>query len=168
MKNYLSGLLAIFLLIGSVSVYAQNTAAGVGTVADMKLLEGHWLGTFNGGPIEAVWSAPAGDNIVGFIRMMKNDKVTLYELFAFEQGERGPVAMVKHFKPGLIGQEEKDKADRYVFIEAGKDRALFEKDDASTRIIYERRPNDQLVIRRGQKKNMDWVFTDLFVFSRVR
>lgn len=168
MKKCCAGLLAIFLLIGSVSVYAQNTAAKVGTVADMKLLEGHWLGTFNGGPIEAVWSAPAGDNIVGFIRMMKNDRVTLYELFAFEQGERGLVAMVKHFKPGLIGQEEKDKADRYVFIEAGKDRALFEKDDASIRIIYERRPNDQLVIRRGQKKNMDWVFTDLFVFSRVR
>lgn len=134
----------------------------------MKLLEGHWLGIFNGGPIEAVWSAPAGDNIVGFIRMMKNDKVTLYELFAFEQTERGPVAMVKHFKPGLIGQEEKDKSDRYVFVEADKDRALFEKDDASVRIIYERRPNDQLVIRRGQKKNADWVFTDLFVFNRVR
>ncbi|GAB3644026.1 hypothetical protein GCM10027423_46630 [Spirosoma arcticum] len=134
----------------------------------MSLLEGHWMGTFNGGPIEAVWSAPAGDNIVGFIRMMKNEKVTLYELFAFEQTERGPVAMVKHFKPGLIGQEEREKSDRYIFVEAGKNRALFEKDDTSIRIIYERRPNDQLVIRRGQKKDADWVFTDLFVFTRVR
>ena len=168
MKNCCLNLLAVFLLITSTSTYAQTTSAKVGTLSDMKLLEGHWLGIFNGGPIEAVWSAPAGDNIVGFIRMMKNDKVTLYELFAFEQTERGPVAMVKHFKPGLIGQEEKDKSDRYVFVEADKDRALFEKDDASVRIIYERRPNDQLVIRRGQKKNADWVFTDLFVFNRVR
>lgn len=168
MKNCCAGLLAIFLLIISVDTHAQNAAAKVGTVSDMRLLEGHWLGTFNGGPIEAIWSAPAGDNIVGFIRMMKDDKITLYELFAFEQTDRGPVAMVKHFKPGLIGQEEKDKADRYVFIEAEKDRALFEKDDASIRIIYERRPNDQLVIRRGQKKDTGWAFTDLFVFSRVR
>lgn len=165
-KQYL--IASLLGLIASLSTYAQSAPARAGTLSDMKLLEGHWLGTFNDGPIEAVWSAPAGDNIVGFIRMMKNDKVTLYELFAFEQQERGPVAMVKHFKPGLIGQEEKEKSDRYVFIEASKDRALFEKDDASIRIIYERRPNDQLVIRRGQKKDADWVFTDLFVFTRVR
>ena len=159
---------AFLWLITSVSTYAQSTPTKVGELSDMSMLEGHWIGTFNGGPIEAIWSAPAGDNIIGFIRMMKNDKVTLYELFAFEQTERGPVAMVKHFKPGLIGQEEKDKSDRYVFVEAGKDRALFEKDDASIRIIYERRPNDQLVIRRGQKKDADWAFMDLFVFTRVR
>lgn len=168
MKNYCLLFRAFIFLIVSVGAYAQTAPAKTGTLTDMKLLEGHWLGTFNGGPIEAVWSAPAGDNIVGFIRMMKNDKVTLYELFAFEQQERGLVAMVKHFKPGLVGQEEKDKSDRYVFIEAEKDHALFEKDDASVRIIYERRPNDQLVIRRGQKKDADWVFTDLFVFTRVR
>ena len=166
-KRHLS-IFAFLCLFISVGTYAQNTLAKVGTLSDMSLLEGHWMGTFNGGPIEAVWSAPAGDNIIGFIRMMKNDKVTLYELFAFEQTERGPIAMVKHFKPGLIGQEEKEKSDRYIFVEAQKDRALFEKDDASIRIIYERRPNDQLVIRRGQKKDADWVFTDLFVFTRVR
>ena len=100
--------------------------------------------------------------------MMKDDKITLYELFAFEQTERGPVAMVKHFKPGLIGQEEKDKSDRYVFLEGERNRALFEKDDASIRIIYERRQSDQLVIRRGEKKDASWVFTDLFVFNRAK
>ncbi len=69
MKNRCFYLLAIFFVIASVSTYAQNTAAKAGTVSDVRLLEGHWLGTFNGGPIEAVWSAPVGDNIVGFIRM---------------------------------------------------------------------------------------------------
>ena len=100
--------------------------------------------------------------------MMKADKITLYELFGFEQTETGPVAMVKHFKPGLIGVEERDKSDRYRFIEATDKQALFEKDDASIRIIYERRTPNQLVIRRGEKKTADWVFTDLFVFDRVR
>ena len=168
MKKWHLSIFAFLCLFIGVGTYAQSTLAKVGTLSDMSLLEGHWMGTFNGGPIEAVWSAPAGNNIIGFIRMMSNGKVTLYELFAFEQTERGPVAMVKHFKPGLIGQEEKEKSDRYIFVEARKDRALFEKDDASIRISYERRPNDQLVIRRGQKKDADWVFTDLFVFTRVR
>ena len=137
------------------------------TLAAISFLEGHWKGTYNGGPIEAVWSAPEANNIIGFIRMMKADKITLYELFGFEQTEAGPVAMVKHFKPGLIGVEEKDRSDRYRFIEASDKQALFEKEDASIRIIYEKRTPNQLVIRRGEKKTAEWVFNDLFVFDRV-
>ena len=157
----------VFIFLSTLTLHAQ-TATKTGSLADVGFLDGHWKGTFNGGPIEAVWSGPAGDNIVGFIRMMKNDKVTLYELFAFEQTQAGPVALVKHFKPGLVGQEEKDKSDRYLFLNAGKDNALFEKADGSIRIIYEKRANNQLAIRRGEQKEGQWTFSDLFVFNRVR
>ena len=160
-------LLCSLILFLSVTVYAQSTSK-TGTLSDMGFLEGHWKGTFNGGPIDAVWIAPAGDNLTGFIRMMKDDKVTMYEMLIFEQTERGPLALVKHFKPGLIGQEEKDKQDRYTFIEARKDYALYEKEDGSIRIIYEKRAKDQLVIQRGQQKDGKWVFSDLFVFSKAK
>ncbi|MCF0072431.1 DUF6265 family protein [Dyadobacter sp. CY261] len=138
-----------------------------GTLNDIAFLDGRWLGTYNGGPIEASWTAPKGNNIVGFIRMIKDDKPALYELFAFEQTEKGPVAMVKHFKPGMISLEEKDVADRYNFIEAKTNQALFEKDDASVRIIYERRSATQLVIQRGKKENDKWSFVDLFIFNKI-
>ncbi|WP_373515096.1 DUF6265 family protein [Persicitalea sp.] len=157
-------LLALFVLSLFLAIPAQ---AQKGTLDDINFLEGHWLGTFNGGPIEASWSAPKGDNIVGYIRMMKDNKGTMYELFVFEQTDNGPVAMVKHFKPGMIGLEDKDKHDHYVFLSAKKNEALFEKDDASVRIIYERRKKDQLVIRRGSKKGDGWEFVDLFVFEKI-
>ncbi|MFD2574533.1 DUF6265 family protein [Spirosoma soli] len=171
MKNTCSANLIHLLFLAcfwvSFTTYAQ-TAARTGSLADIKFIEGHWQGTFNGGPIEAMWMAPASDNTAGFIRMMKDNKISMYEILVYEQTERGPVSLVKHFKPGLIGQEEKDKSDRYVFIEASNDRALFEKDDASIRIIYEKRGKDQLVIQRGQQKDGKWVFNDLFVFDRVK
>ncbi len=148
--------------------HAQTTPTKTGTLADVSFMEGHWLGTFNGGPIEAAWIAPAGDNLTGFMRMMKDNKVTMYEMLIFEQTEQGPIVLVKHFKPGLIGQEEKDKSDRYRFLEADKNRALFEKEDGSIQIIYERRQPNQLVIQRGQQKEGKWAFNDLFVFNRVR
>lgn len=154
-------------LLISLASHAQTAPSKPGSLTDLTLLEGHWLGAYNGGPIEASWTAPSGDNIVGYIRMMKDNKVTLYELFAFEQTEAGPVAMVKHFKPGLIGVEEKDKSDRYRFISAEKNRALFEKEDGSVRIIYERRTPKQLVIQRGQQKDSQWAFSDLFVFNKL-
>ena len=144
------------------------TRAQKGSLSDVSFMEGRWRGTFNGGPIEASWIAPVGDNLTGFMRMMKDDKVTMYEMLIFEQTEQGPIVLVKHFKPGLIGQEEKDKSDRYKFIEASKDKALFEKEDGSIRIIYEKRSADQLAIQRGQSKDGKWAFNDLFVFNRVR
>lgn len=163
-------LLLIFSLITTFESHAQVTK--IGTLNDINFLDGRWKGTFNGGPIEASWTAPEGNNIVGFIRMIKDDKPTLYELFAFEQTEKGPVAHVKHFKPGMIALEEKEVSDTYNFIEAKKNQALFEKDDASVRIIYELRTQTQLVIQRGKMTEATggvpkWVFEDLFIFKRI-
>ncbi|GHB54099.1 DUF6265 family protein [Persicitalea jodogahamensis] len=157
-------LLAIFV-VGSLLSFPAH--AQKGSLSDLSFLEGHWLGTFNGGPIEASWTAPASENIIGYIRMMKDDKPTMYELFVFEQTDNGPVAMVKHFKPGMVALEEKEVHDHYVFLSAKKNQALFEKDDAKVRIIYERRKKDQLVIRRGSKTNEEWQFVDLFIFEKI-
>lgn len=155
----------LFCLLATLTVQAQTSKTG--SLADVAFMEGRWLGTFNGGPIEAAWIAPVGDNLSGFMRMMKDNKVTMYEMLIFEQTSEGPIVLVKHFKPGLIGQEEKDKSDRYRFIEASPNRALFEKEDGSIRIIYEKRGANQLVIQRGQPKDGNWAFSDLFVFKRV-
>lgn len=139
-----------------------------GSLSDVSFIQGHWKGMNGATALEAFWSAPEGDNIVGFIRMMKEDKVSLYELFAFEQTAQGPVALVKHFRPGLIGVEEKDKSDRYTFVEASEGRAIFEKQGEPLRVLYERRSADQFVIALGRTQEEKWEFKDLFVFNRVK
>ena len=100
--------------------------------------------------------------------MMKAEKADLYEILAYEQSEQGFVSLVKHFKPGLLGQEEKDKQDRYNFIEASKDRAVFEKEGGGLRILYEKRSANQFVIARGNIQDGQWLFKDLFVFNKVK
>lgn len=174
--QYIKSLTRVLLVLFVASFYgnpfvnAQTVKPG--TLNDIGFLDGRWKGTYNGGPIEAAWTAPEGNNIVGYIRMIKEDKPALYELFAFEQTEKGPVAHVKHFKPGMIALEEKEVSDTYNFIEAKKNQALFEKDDASVRIIYELRQQNQLVIQRGKLEEgtgnaPKWTFVDLFVFKRI-
>ncbi len=155
------------LTFAALLLFTSFAQAQKGTLSDLSFLEGHWLGNYNGGPIEASWTAPAAGSIVGYIRMMKDDKPTMYELFVFEQTQDGPVAMVKHFRPGMVALEEKDVHDHYVFQKATGNEALFEKDDASVRIIYERRSPTQLVIRRAVEKD-NWQFADLFVFDKVQ
>lgn len=149
------------------AAHAQ-TQQNAGKLSDISFIEGHWKATTENNSIEGVWLAPQGDNIVGFMRMMKDNKATLYEILAYEQSEQGLVSRVKHFKPGLIGQEEKDKSDQYNFVEAGKDRAIFKKQGEELRILYEKRSDNQFAIARGNLQENKWVYKDLFVFNRVK
>jgi hypothetical protein len=162
--------LVFFLLLFTFSLpdVSAQTASKGGKLADIAFIEGHWKANREGTSIEAVWSAPEGDNIVGFMRMMKENKVTLYELFAFEQTEQGLVVLVKHFKPGLIGVEEKEKSDRYTFIQAEPNRMIVEKQGEPVRVLYEKRGPDRFVIALGRQQNGQWNFKDLFDFSRVK
>jgi hypothetical protein len=140
-----------------------------GSFADISFIEGHWKATTaEGRAIEAVWLAPAGDNMLGFMRMMNGDKADLYEMLAYELSDQGLVSLVKHFKPGLLGQEEKDSPNKYLFVEASKNRAIFQSTGGDLRILYEKRSSTQFAIARGGQENGQWVFKDLFVFDKVK
>lgn len=161
----------LFLLLAIATLpktYAQTQPKG-GSVADVSFIQGQWKATTaEGQSIEGVWLPAENGNILGFMRMMKGGKPDLYEILAYEQSEQGLVSLVKHFKPGLIGLEEKDRQDRYNFIEASKDRAVFQKEDEDLRILYEKRSASQFVIARGNQQDGKWIFKDLFVFNRVK
>ncbi|ETZ20708.1 DUF6265 family protein [Pedobacter sp. V48] len=161
---------ALFLLfVGFLPKTFAQTQPNGGSVADVTFIQGHWKATTpEGQSIEGVWLRPEGENILGFMRMMKSGKAELYEILAYEQTEKGLVSMVKHFKPGLLGLEEKDKHDRYNFVEASKDRAIFQKEGESLRILYEKRSANQFVIARGNLQDGKWAFKDLFVFNRTK
>jgi Domain of unknown function (DUF6265) len=99
---------------------------------------------------------------------MKDGKITMYEILAYEKSDQGLVSLVKHFNPGLIAQEEKEVSDRYHFVEAGKGRAIFEKSDGTRRILYEKKSDNQFVIARGTMQEGKWVFKNSFEFTRVK
>ena len=150
------------------ATFAQTTAKS-GSFADISFIEGHWKTVpADGRVIEAVWLAPAADNILGFMRMMNGDKADLYEILSYELSDQGLVSLVKHFKPGLLGEEEKDSPNRYLFVEASKDRAIFKTVNDDLRILYEKRSSTQFAIARGNQESGKWVFKDLFVFNRVK
>lgn len=158
--------LVFFVFLGTTTLAFSQSKPNLSVVSH---IEGHWKGEFSGGPIEGSWSAPEGGNVVGYLRMIRNNKPHLYEIFVFEQTENGPVARVKHFTPGLISVEEKEAADTYQFIESSKHKALFERSDKKVRIIYELRKPDQLIIQRGTPASSGgWDFVDLFDFQRVK
>ena len=163
-----SSLLFSLCLLAILPQTFAQTQGKAGSISDIRFIEGEWKAVAGDRSIDAVWSAPGGETIVGFVRVVKENKVVLYELFAFEQTEQGLVALVRHFAPGLVGREEKDKPDRYSFLEARDGRALFEKEGQPVRVLYEKRGENGFAIVIGRMEGGEWVFKDFWVFSRVR
>lgn len=161
MKNKL--FLFLFLLTICVfDVNAQNT----GTLSDMEFISGQWEATRNGNMVEAFWTEPEGDNMVGVVRIVGNGKAVLYEMFAIEMTDTGLEVKVKHFRPGLIGVEEKDEFDHYTFLESSNGRALFKKQGEDVRISYEVRPDNKFAVAVGTPADGEWKFEDFWLFSR--
>jgi hypothetical protein len=159
--------LALSLFLSIVIPLAADAQAKQenGSISDIDFIAGSWKAKTGDRAIDAVWSSPLGENMVGYVRVMKDNQPVLYELLAFEQTEQGLVALVKHFKPGLLAMEEKDKCDRYRFLEAGDGRALFEKEGGLVRVLYERRPERQFAIVVGKQEEGKWVFKDFWQFT---
>ncbi len=99
-----------------------GAAAGEGckttTVADLGWFTGAWEGELEGGRIEEHWSAPAGSNVMGMFRYVKDGKVVFYELMAIDQEAEGPVLRIKHFHGDLTGWEEKGEVVEFRCIAA--------------------------------------------------
>lgn len=160
-----SFLLVCVLLTTQVLAQSQSST---GTISDVGFIVGSWKAVAGDRIIDATWSQPAGGNIVGYVRVMKEGKVVLYELFAFEQSQDGLAVFVRHFRPGLIASEEKENPNHYTFMEASAGRALFQKRGEDVRVRYEKRSKDEFAIVVGKPEGGEWVFKDFWVFKRVK
>lgn len=102
---------------------AGETATAAGHTLDaVAWLAGSWQGALGEDPVEETWFPPADGTMVGLFRWLKGGEVYLYELLSFEETGDGLVLKVKHFRPGLVGLEEKAESKLFdlVAVEAGK------------------------------------------------
>lgn len=104
----------------------EKAARPKATLADVKLLEGHWQGDFLGARAEELWLPPAGGAMAGIFRLYEGDKVMFYELMLLVE-EEGSVSMkLKHFHADLKGWEEKDAMKTFRLVKATPEGVWFE------------------------------------------
>lgn len=156
-----------FYLFIAVFPLHEMKAQETGTLSDLEFIAGHWETTRNGNAVEAFWTKPEGDNMVGVVRVIGEEKAVLYEIFAIEMTDTGLEVKVKHFRPGLIGVEEKDEFDHYKFLESSNGRALFQKQGEDVRISYEVRPGNKFAVAVGTPADGGWEFEDFWLFSSM-
>ncbi|HYI92798.1 MAG TPA: DUF6265 family protein [Bryobacteraceae bacterium] len=113
----------IAVLLSAALASAQSPQA---TIQDVAWLEGHWQGTALGGTADEYWSSPMAGSMMGMFRLVKDDKVTFYELFRIAEENGSLVLRLKHFHPDMKGWEEKDATVTFPLLKISKDEVWFD------------------------------------------
>jgi hypothetical protein len=151
MKGTATGLL-LFL---TVVVYGQ---APVREIKELSFMAGKWVTKGEWGDMEETWSEPKGNSMMCSYRCVKNGKVVFYEFIVIEQHTSGPVMKLRHFSPGNIAWEDKDKPYDYPLMFLDENLARFERPDKKTSLTFQRIGNDKLrVILERQDKDGKWI-----------
>jgi hypothetical protein len=127
----------LILVVLAVSAFAQSpqtantlkldgAAPGKATLKDMAWLAGHWRGDGMGGLAEEVWSQPAGGAMMGMFRLLRDGKVSFYELITIAETDGSLTMRLKHFHPDMKGWEQKDDVREFRLVRADEKGAWFE------------------------------------------
>ena len=162
----MKGLHGLVLLILALPLVAQEKRS----VEDLAFLSGHWTGGEGDSLTEEMWSPVANGSLMGMYRQMGAGKTGFFEFLSIEQEKNGPVLRLKHFKPGLIGLEEKDQSVTLDLVSLDRENgAVFVSRDHAKpmKLTYRRLAPDHLeatLIRTKDGKEK----TDLFRFRLMK
>jgi hypothetical protein len=165
MKMILSGF-CLMLLLSRVT----PAQIPIREIKDLSFMAGKWITKGEWGDMEENWSAPMGNSMMCSYRCVKDGKIVFYEFIVIEQQAEGPVMKLRHFSPGNIAWEEKDKPYDYplMFLDLDDKVARFERPDKKTSLTFQRVSLDKLkVTLERQDKDGKWV-QDEFNYSAAR
>lgn len=120
-------------------------AAAPASLKDLSFIAGHWRGEMSGGVLEEVWLPAEGESMYSLFRMVGGGKTRFTEFQALEQRGTTVVLLLRHFEPGLIAKEDKDKPLVWDLEEIGANRALFHQQGTTTLLEYIRQ-GDELTV----------------------
>jgi hypothetical protein len=148
---------AVFLLL-VISCPAMTQNPPVKNIQELSFMAGKWVTSGEWGNMEEVWSEPMGNCMMCSYRCVKEGKIIFYEFIVIEQSDTGPVMKLRHFSPGSIGWEEKDKPYDYPLMFLEPDRARFERPDKKTALTFYRPSKEKMtVILERQDKDGKWM-----------
>ncbi|THV60946.1 hypothetical protein EZV76_01020 [Flagellimonas alvinocaridis] len=130
------------------------------TLEDVSWISGHWQGEAFGGIAEEIWSPPLGDSMMFVFKLVKDNKVSFYEIGHIQQVENTMILQLKHFQGDLKGWEEKDATVDFKLVKVEKNKVFFE--GFTMELVNENEMNIYVLIEDG-----DSAEEVLFAYKRV-
>ncbi|HEV3326929.1 MAG TPA: DUF6265 family protein [Puia sp.] len=148
------------LLIGLLLPLGLRAQTFKADIKGLSFMTGTWGQHHEWGDMEEFWGPPMGNNMICSYRCVKDGKVLFYEFVVIEQSDSVPVMILRHFKPGSIAWEEKDKPERYPLVSLDRDNAVFAS--PTVRLTYRRVDPGHMDIVLEEKKD-----TSIFHYHRL-
>jgi len=155
----------ILFSIVSCIAFSQGTKQKY-KLADLQFMAGQWKTSSDWGDMDEYWSSPNGNCMMCTFRCVKNGNPIFYEFILIEQNEtdEAPVMKLRHFSPGSIGWEDKESPYLYPLVSIAGQKAVFERPDKETTLIYERLSENTLKsvliqVKDGKPKTTEFIFT---------
>lgn len=130
------------------------------TLEDVSWIGGHWQGEAFGGIAEEIWSPPLGDSMMFVFKLVKDNKVSFYEIGHIQQVENTLILQLKHFQGNLKGWEEKDATVDFKLVKLEKNKVFFE--GFTMELVNENEMNIYVLIEDGNSAE-----EVLFAYKRV-
>jgi len=96
------------------------------TIDDFSFLVGNWSGPGLDGMCYEVWSEPSGGTMACTFKMVKDDKVSFYELAIIAPVDNSYALLLKHFNPDMVSWEEKEEVQSFPLVKVEKNIAYFD------------------------------------------
>ena len=130
------------------------------TLEDVSWISGHWQGEAFGGIAEEIWSPPLGGSMMFVFKLVKDNKVSFYEIGHIQQVNHTLILQLKHFQGNLKGWEEKDATVDFKLVKLEKNKVFFE--GFTMELVNENEMNIYVLIEDG-----DSAEEVLFAYKRV-
>ena len=95
-------------------------------VESLAWLAGRWTCEAFGGQAEDVWAPPAGGQMAGLFRLVKDEGPTFYEIMILLMVDGRLTMRLKHFDAVLHGWEEKDDTVDFPLVDYENDTWYFD------------------------------------------
>lgn len=151
----------LFLLSAVLLAPGMAHASPNATLEDAAWLVGAWEGEGLGGFVEEIWTPPRGGAMMGSFRLIKDGKVSFYEILSMVEHEGGLQLRLKHFHGDLTAWEEKEKVVTFSFESAEPGVLRFKG------LVFQRVDDDRLQIDLKLRGDDGVVRTEVFHFRRV-
>jgi hypothetical protein len=104
-------------------------------------LSGRWVGDDGDERIEETWSEPYAGMALGMFRAHRAGVPRFYELFAVEPEDGRLVMRIKHFRPGLLGWEERNESVALDLVAVRDGEAIWAQRDTVKWLVYRLEPD---------------------------
>ena len=116
----------VLMLVMSWSCQAQVDQPLEPKLKNIAWIAGNWKGEAFGGLTEENWSEPSGGSMMATFKLIKDGKVSFYEIEIIREVENSLILQLKHFNNDLKGWETKDETVNFPLKSITRNKVVFE------------------------------------------